>query len=260
MNIPVLALLPVLFLASAGEKASIVNNKPEVEFRDGRMSVKAEDVLLKDLLEEIGGKGAIEIELKDAKAAEKSVSVDVKNAIPGRALREILQGLNYALFYSKMGLSRVVIVPPGTRIVGGVGERFGDGRNFTGSFQGKGKKALEAERKTERNSAVDAKLAAIDALEDSEDPKSVDELGKALTDQNSEVKLAALEALADKEGANVNQALRLGLNDPDPEFRVEVLEALADRGDLDAVRNALSDPSPEVKAAAADLLEDAKPQ
>jgi hypothetical protein len=260
MNIPVLALLPVLFLAGADEKASIVNNEPKVEFRDGRMSVKAEDVLLKDLLEEIGSKGAIEIELKDAKAAEKSVSVDIKNVVPGRALREILQGLNYAFFYSKMHLSRVVIVPPGTPIGRGFGERFGGGRNLTGGFQGKGKKGLQAERKSERDSAVDAKLAAIDAWEDSEDPKSVDELGKALTDQSSEVKSAALDALADKEGANVNQALRRGLNDPDPKFRVEVLEALANRGDLDAVRKALSDPNADVKAAAADLLEDAKPE
>lgn len=260
MNILALALLPVLFLASAGEKAETVTNKPEVEFRDGRMSVKAEDVLLKDLLEEIGGKGAIEIELKDAKAADKSVSVDVKDAIPGRVLREILQGLNYAFFYSKTGLSRVVIVPHGTPIARASGGRLGDGRNFTGSIQGKGKKPVEAQRKTERDSSVDAKLAAIEVLEQSEDPKSIDELGKALTDQNAEVKSAALEALAEKEGANVNQALRLGLNDPSPEFRIEVLEALAERGDLDALRKALSDPSSEVKAAAADLLEDAKPQ
>jgi len=257
MNILVLALLPVLFLASAGEKAETVNNKPEVEFRDGRVRVKAEDVPLRDLLEEIGAKGGIEIELKDPKAAEKKISVDVKDTIPGRVLREILQGLNYAFFYSKTGLSRIVIGPHGTPIARGPGGRLGDGRNFTG-FQGKGKKALEAQLK--RDSAVEAKLAAIEALEESEDPKSIDELGKALTDSSSEVKSAALEALADKEGANVNQALRLGLNDPDPEFRIEVLEALAERGDLDAVRKALSDPNADVKAAAADLLEDAKEQ
>ncbi|HEY3304778.1 MAG TPA: HEAT repeat domain-containing protein [Candidatus Binatia bacterium] len=260
MNILVLALLPVFFLASAGEQVETVNNKPEVEFRNGRVSIKAEDVLLKDLLEEIGGKGGIEIELKDPKAAEKSVSLDVKNALPGRALGEILQGLNFAFFYSKTGLSRVVIVPPGTPIARGSGGRLGDGGNFTGGIQGKGKKPVEAERKTARDSAVDGKLATIEVLEQSEDPKSVDELGKMLTDQNAEVKSAALDALADKEGANVNQALRRGLNDPDPQFRVEVLEALAERGDLDSLRKALNDPNSDVKEAAADLLEDAKQQ
>jgi len=248
------ALLPVFFLASAGEKAEVVRNQPEVEFRDGRMSVRAADVRLKDLLDEIGGKGKIEIELKDAKAAEKSVSVDLKDVIPGRALREILHGLNYAFFYSQTRLSRVVIVPPGTPIVRSPGGRIAGGKGVVGNFPAK----REARRKPERDSAVEAKLAAIEAWEESEDPKSIDELGKALAPQNAEVKSAALNALADKEGANVNQALRRGLSDPSPEFRIEVLEALAERGDLDALRKALSDPSPEVKEAVADLLEDAK--
>jgi hypothetical protein len=249
-----LALLPVFFLASAGEKVEIVN-KPAVEFRNGRMSVKAEEVPLRDLLDEMGVKGGFEIELKDPKAAEKKVSVDVKDTIPGRILREVLQGFNYAFFYSRTGLSRVVIVPDGTPIARGPGGRLGGG-NLTGNFSGKGKRGMGARPK--RDSVVEAKLAAIEALEESEDPKSVDELGKALTDTNPEVKSAALDALADKEGPNVNQALRLGLNDANPEFRIEVLEALAEHGDLDALRQALNDPSPEVKEAVADLLEDAK--
>jgi hypothetical protein len=258
MNSLLLALLPVFFLASAGENIEMVRNTPEVEFRNGRMSVTAKDVLLKDLLEEIGGKGAIEIELKDAKAAEKSVSVDFKDVIPGRALREILHGLNYAFFYSQTGLSRIVIVPPGTPIAK-AGERLGSGK-FFGGAQGAGKGMLKGARKTERDSAVEAKLAAIEAWEESEDPKSIDELGKALTDQNAEVKSAALDALSNKEGDNVRQALRRGLNDSDPAFRVEVLEALAGHGDLGALRKALSDPSAAVKEAAAELLEDAKEQ
>lgn len=259
MNSLFLALLPVFFLAGAVEKVEVVRNQPEVEFRNGRMSVNAKDVRLKDLLEEIGGKGKIEIELKDAKAAEKSVSVDIKDVIPGRALREILHGLNYAFFYSQTGLSRVVVVPHGTPIEKASGDRIGGGR-FYGGMPGAGKGMLKGGPKTERDSAVEAKLAAIEAWEESEDPKSVEELGKALTDQNAEVKSAALDALSDKEGANVNQALRRGLNDPDPDFRVEVLEALAGRGDLDAVRKALSDPNPTVKEAAKELLEDAKDQ
>jgi hypothetical protein len=262
MNILVLALVPVLFLASAGEKAKIVQNKPTVEFRDGRLSAKAEEVPLKILLEEIGKKSGIEIELKDPKAGEKPVSVDLKNMLPVRALREILQGLNYAFFYSKMRLSRVVIVPEGTQIGGRFGGRFGERFREGGKFGDRlqaGRTWQRPERKIERDSAVDAKLAAIEALEESKDPKSIDELGKALTDPNAEVKEAALDALTDREGTNVNQALRRGLSDPDPEFRVEVLEALADRGDLDPVKKALTDPNPDVREAAADLLESAKP-
>jgi HEAT repeat protein len=108
------------------------------------------------------------------------------------------------------------------------------------------------ENSKDRN--VRAKLDAIEAMADSDDPNSIAALGEALNDQNRKVKEAALQALADKKGANVTQMLRRGLNDPDPEFRIEVLETLADRGDLDSLRKALADRNREVRETAADLL------
>jgi HEAT repeat protein len=107
---------------------------------------------------------------------------------------------------------------------------------------------------------VTAKLEAIEAMEDSDDPKSIAALGEALTDKNREVKEAAFQALTDKKGANVTEMLRRGLNDADPEFRIEVLEALAERGDLDSLRKALADRNQDVRETAADLLGDATTQ
>ena len=98
---------------------------------------------------------------------------------------------------------------------------------------------------------VTAKLDAIEAMEDSDDPKSITALGEALNDQDRKVKEAAL---AGKKGANVTQMLRRGLNDADPEFRIDVLEILADREDLDSLRKALADQNREVRETAADLL------
>ena len=111
-----------------------------------------------------------------------------------------------------------------------------------------------------KDSDVTAKLDAIEAMADSDDPKSIAALGEALADQNRKVKEAALQALADKKGANVTQMLRRGLNDPDPEFRIEVLEALADRGDLDSLRKAMADRNRDVRETAADLLGNAMTQ
>jgi HEAT repeat protein len=105
-----------------------------------------------------------------------------------------------------------------------------------------------------KDSDVTAKLDAIEAMADSDDPKSIAALGEALTDQNRKVKEAALQVLADKKGANVTEMLRRGLNDPDPDFRIDVLEILADREDLDSLRKAVADRNREVRERAADLL------
>ncbi|HZM91740.1 MAG TPA: HEAT repeat domain-containing protein [Blastocatellia bacterium] len=104
-----------------------------------------------------------------------------------------------------------------------------------------------------KDSDVTAKLDAIEAMADSDDPKSIAALGEALTDQNRKVKEAALQVLADKKGANVTEMLRRGLNDADPDFRIDVLEILAGR-DLDSLREALADRNQEVRETAADLF------
>jgi HEAT repeat protein len=115
--------------------------------------------------------------------------------------------------------------------------------------------ALSADEYEERRAA--ARIEAIEAMENSNDAKSLTALGNALADPNREVKDAALQALSERKDANVTEMLRRGLADPDPEFRVEVLEALADRGDIDSLRRAKSDPNEDVRDRAAELLESA---
>ena len=253
MNLFVLSVLSLLFLINGGQEVKTAGSKPLVKFEEGRISVKAEAVPLKDLLEEIGEKSGIEIELKDAKAAEKSVSIDVENVRPRRALNEILDGLNFAYFYSRTSLARVLILAPGDTPPEGFRRPFGARRQ-------RGRRLGRFRRENLEGKSLEEKMAAVRAMRSAKDTRSVEELGKALTDQDPEVKGEALEALIDKEeGENVTRMLRQGLNDPDPEFRMEVLEALADRGDLDSVRKASSDPDPEVREAAADLLESAAP-
>lgn len=258
-----LVFLASLMLVASTEAASASSpiSKPLVVFEKGRISVEAANVPLKDLLNEIQAKSGIVIELNDSKAAAKSSTVDVKSFLPVLAFREILQNLNFAFFYSGTGLARVLILPRGEQIAKASGlmnpnqigwrlPRAGNAPLRPGAMP-----KLPGEKS--RDSRVVATLEAIEALEDSDDPKSIATLGEALADQNRAVKEAALQALADKKGANVTQMMRRGLNDADPEFRIEVLEALADRGDLDSVRKALADRNQDVREAAADLLENA---
>ena len=260
MKILIIFLASLLLVVSTeAASTTLPKSKPLIGFEQGRLSVNAVDVPLKDLLSEIEEKSGIVIDLRDSKAAAKRSSVDFKNLLPGLAFREILQDLNFAFFYSGTSLARVLILPPA--------DQPPKARSGLMNPNRMGRQFVRAEivpiepgvvpRPAGENSKdrdVRAKLDAIEAMADSDDPNSIAALGEALNDQNRKVKEAALQALADKKGANVTQMLRRGLNDPDPEFRIEVLETLADRGDLDSLRKALTDRNREVRETAADLL------
>ena len=260
MKILIILLASLLLVAGTdGASTSLLKSKPLVGFEKGRMSVKAVDVPLKDLLSEIEEKSGIVIDLRDSKAAAKRSSVDFENVLPVLAFREILQDLNFAFFYSGTSLARVLILPPADQPPKARIELMNPNRRGQQFVQAEivpiepgATPRLPGENSKDRD--VRAKLDAIEAMADSDDPNSIAALGEALNDQNRKVKEAALQALADKKGANVTQMLRRGLNDPDPEFRIEVLETLADRGDLDSLRKALTDRNREVRETAADLL------
>lgn len=262
-----LIFLALLMLVASTDAASTSSPKSKalVGFENERLSVKAVDVPLKVLLSEIEAKSGMVIDLKDSKAAERQSSANFKNLLPTQAFQEILQDLNFAFFYSGTRLARVLILPPKDQTSRArseltnpnrIGQRFPRAENAPL----KPGAAPKSTGENSKDSQVMAKLEAIEAMEDSNDPKSVAALGEALTDQNREVKDAALGALADKKRENVTRMLRRGLNDPDPEFRIEVLEALADRGDIDSLQRALADRNQDVRETAADLLESTRTQ
>jgi len=259
MRILVIFIASLLLIARTdAASTSLAKSKPLIGFEQGRLSVNAVDVPLKDLLSEIEEKSGIVIDLRDSKTVKRS-SVDFKNLLPGPAFREILQDLNFAFFYSGTSLARVLILPPADqppKASSGLMNPNRMGRQFVRAeivpIEPGVVPRPAGENSKDRD--VRAKLDAIEAMADSDDPNSIAALGEALNDQNRKVKEAALQALADKKGTNVTQMLRRGLNDPDPEFRIEVLETLADRGDLDSLRKALADRNREVRETAADLL------
>jgi HEAT repeats len=263
MKIVTIFLGSLLLVASTdAASTSLSKSKLLIGFEQGRMSVKAVNVPLKDLLSEIEEKSGIVIDLRDSETAAKRSSVDFKNLLPALAFREMLQDLNFAFFYSGTRLARVLILPPKDQTSTARSESMNPnpiGRPFVRAevvpIVPGATPRLPGENS--KDSDVMAKLDAIEAMEDSDDPKSIAALGEALNDQNRKVKEAALRVLADKKGANITQMLRRGLNDADPDFRIDVLEILADRGDLDSLRRALADRNREVRERAADLLENA---
>jgi hypothetical protein len=268
MKILVISVLSLMLAAASDPPAkSPPRSKPPlVEFQNGRMSVKATSVRLKELLSEMEKKSGIAVELKDTKAAERPLTIDLKDVLPTRAFEEVLRDLNYAFLYSENRLSQVLILPPGVEFTQ---RQIEKGPQPTKRFEGRSDQAEKAPLKAEReqkalkqktvDSRVQAKLAAIAELEQSDDPKSIAALGDMLADSSAEVKEAALLALIEKEGALATEMIRRGMNDRTPEFRIEVLEALAERKDIESLRTGMADPNRAVRERAAKLLEQTKP-
>lgn len=266
MTIALLFLLSLLLTAGSEAvmptPAKSLQSKPQVEFQNGRLSVKAEGVPLKELLQEIEKKSGISVELKDESAAEKKSTVDIRNQPPMRAFREVLDGLNFAFYYSGGRIERVLILPQGAETP----KKFAGGAKAMGKLQewlnrekNRQFKAKPKEvREREKDHRVEAKLDAIDKMDECEEPKCIAALGDAMLDPSLEVKEAALSRLSDIEGSLATDMIKRGLRDSNPEFRIEVLEALAERGDLESLRRALADRNEEVREAAEELLEKAK--
>ena len=210
-------------------------------------------------------KSGIVVELKDTEAAERSLSIDLKSALPARAFRTVLRDLNYVFVYSANRLSQVLILPRGA----GISQRQpakesqstkGDEGRFDRIEKGPAKAKRDVVAlKRETDPRVRAELAAIMELEDSDDPSSIATLGNMLADPSPDVRSAALSALTAKEGPLATRMIRRGLNDRDPELRIEALEALAERNDVESLRRGMTDSNEDVRERAADLLEESTP-
>lgn len=261
----IIAVFVILMAAPASPNTDAVN--PLVKFFEGRLSIRAVNVSLKDLVQEIRKKSGIVVDLRDAKGAEKRITIELVNLTPARALEEILRGLSFASFYNYNGLFQVVVVspdasPPQLTLSKTPQPRPQPRQPFKPDFEELLKRnrdeGLKAIAQVLKGGNRRDKLQAVEALESfgsADDPEIIWLLGEALADSDRAVKKSALEALADKEGAAVIPLLTAGLRDPDPSIRIEVLEALGEKRALDLVRGALSDPDSEVRETAQELVE-----
>jgi hypothetical protein len=241
--------------------------KLSVKFSQERLSVSAVEVPLKDLAQEIRKKSGIVVEVKDTKAAEKRMTLELNNAAPALALEEILRGLNFASFYENGRLSQVVVLSPEAspqkpapakpaqprpQTVRRPADPVPDFEELLERNWAEGMRAIaQALKESDRNH----KVAALEALDYVEHPEVFKLVSEALNDSDETVRKAALKVLTDKEGAPVMPLLKGALRDSDPSIRIEVLEALADKGELLLVKSALSDMDKDVRERAQDLLE-----
>ena len=244
---------------------SLPRSKPVVEFQNGRMSIQSTGAPLKEILGEMEEKSGIVVELKDTEAAERSLSIDLKSALPARAFRKVLRDLNYVFVYSGNRLSQVLILPRGAEISQRQPAKESQStKSDEGRFDRIEKGPAKAKRemtalKEKTDPRVRAELVAITELEESDDPSSIATLGNMLADPSPDVRSAALSALTAKEGPLATRMIRRGLHDRNPELRIEALEALAERNDVESLRRGMTDSNEDVRERAADLLEESTP-
>ena len=265
----IVAVFMILIAVPASPNTDAV--KPLVKFFDGRLSIRAVNTPLRDLVQEITKKSGIVIELRDAKAADKRITVDLVNLPPALALEEILRGFSFGLRYNNSAqVSQAVVLSPVVappQVAQSKPTPSRPERATSPSVPGPDFEALLNRNRDEGIQVISqalkgndrrVKLRAVDVLESfgsADDPQIIRLLGEALADSDKAVKKSALEALTDKQGAAVIPVLAAGLKDPDPSIRVEVLDALSEKGELQLVRNALSDPHRDVREKAQELLE-----
>jgi hypothetical protein len=263
-------MMGVCLMAAAAQPASERGNpNPSVQFSQGRLTIRAVKVPLKILAEEIKKKSGIVVEVRESKAAEKPITLELVDVAPAVAFEEILRGLNFATYYSKTRLSQVVVLslesPPPQAAQSKARQAppqptpplksEQDLNELLTRNREEGLKAIEQSLKgNNRRQKIEA-LEALESFGPKDDVEVIRMLGEALSDSDVAVKKAALEGLVEKEGPAVMPFLRAALQDSNPAIRVEALEALADKGDLTLVRTALSDPSNDVREKAKVLLE-----
>ena len=235
-----LCLLVISLFVIAAEVASSETStvNPFVSFSEGRLRIRAVEVSLEDLVQEIRKKSGIVVELRDQEAAEKQLTLEVNDLSPSLAFEGILRGFSFVFFYDRARLAQVVVLSPD-----GPPPQLSLSRSAPGPQPSTAKPpgsnpTPDFEQMLKRSRAEGMRA-----------------LSEALASSNPDVKSSALEVLTEQEGPDVIPILGRALRDPDPSFRIEVLEALADKGELQVVKSALSDQNNEVRERAAELLE-----
>lgn len=203
-----------------------------VRFSEGRLTVKATDTSLRELLEALEEVN-ISVDLKDEKALAESVNVEVDSLAVELALEQMLAGFNLAYFYENGRLRQVIAL-----------------RSVTSSAPAK-----PAPRAAKPPPRVRKTLPDFDDMLERDRASGLKAIKEALSNPDPDVRKAAVEAMGHDEGREVIPILIDAMRDSDPSIRIEAIEALAEKGELQPVKRALADPDEEVRDRAVDLLE-----
>ncbi len=255
-------------------KATEVQTQPSqgarfIQFVNDQLTVKAEDVSLQELLEEIARQGSLTLVLSGSLADR--ITTEFHQLPLDEGLRRILGHQSFAVEYAqqipeespstvrrptKLWIFSKVEIADRVQTMPVDGNTRGDSRKDVATDIRRLHVALTSEDPGEREDAVDA-------LGESGRPEAVAPLRLALADEDEDVREAAIAALTEIGGDAAAQALAIALQDEDSSLREEAVAALGEIGGENAIRllkQALADEDESVREAAADVLEELNDQ
>lgn len=255
--------IPVLGLGASGDSgaggASFV-----VEAKNDLLTLRANDIPLKEVLTEIVDQSGISITIHGE--LEGLISADFSDLPMDEGLKRLVKGLNYVFIYGSekgksgtLPIKRVIIYSkkgggPIRRLESRrvVPERQPSQELEEASFDSL-VKALQ-----DKDPAV--REEAVDRLVDLEDKRAINHLSRVLLqDKAPDVRESAAEALGDFGDRRVVRPLVRALRDEDAGVRESAVYALVEIGGgeaINALRRALQDEDEDVREAAADALEE----
>ena len=234
-------------------QGTVSNRKPAGEqlsatFKDGRLSVKAQNLSLQRLADEISQKADVAVIL-GGDIGGQSISVGFQDLPLDEGLRQILKGEDSFFFYGadKEGPSslKVVWVYPkgkGRGLAPVPPEAWASTKELEGMLADPDPKA---------------RLEAVLALIDRKGDKAQDLVLDALRDQDDKVRSEALyRTFGSGVKLSADTLTDLAVNDTSPDVRFLALDALAKDPDVRALaERALNDPSPQVQNKAREIIE-----
>jgi len=264
----------------------------KVEYAAGKLSVTAEKVPLSQVLQEVGHRTGLEV--RGLTEVGQMASVQFSNVPVGEAIRNLLDGTNYAVFgrlNSPEGVSRARVVILSS--ADGAAIDIDSQAKSTPPAKPAESAAAQAQRNLWRAHLLSANPAeqdagfrevaklspkeAFDALEDvivngdgvarlralqfMDQDQDIDQnavmgaLREALNDQDGSLRDYAIQALGHHPGPESLDLLRQVFNEGDAAQRLSVLESVSQRADARAIiQQAASDPDQAVSGLATELL------
>ncbi|MFQ5937693.1 MAG: HEAT repeat domain-containing protein [Acidiferrobacterales bacterium] len=232
---------------------------------DGYLTVRVQDISLRELLDEIARKSGLTV--VRYVALDQRVTLEFHQLSLEQGLRRILRHRSFVLEYAQQTPEKrpsAVARPKTVWILPQGGEKYAVQRRIVESanagFSGEDiATKISRLRTTLSSEDAEEREEAVVELGESGHAEAVAPLTVALADRNEDVREAAIVSLAEIGGAEAAQALAIALRDEDPRTREGAVDALGEIGGEIAIgllERALADDKQFVREAAAEMLDE----
>ena len=275
-----IAVFSLLTFLTAGVHAVV--QELSVVYADGRLTVRAENVSLEDVLERISKEAGLTLLLTGP--SQTPVTADFAAVDLEEGIRRLVRGWSSIFYYARTGSDADDVRLTSVTLLSNSGIRqttaikpSGDEENpgqmpeksayenlvedieqLTDAAKEEDRALYELAEVAELDENQERRLAAVEGLGDVGNPEVEKTLSnKAMNDEDAEVRAAAVEALAIVSGEESTDYLVQALKDKDSDVRTVAIESLAAVGGKDTtaiLMQSMKDDDAQVRVAAVEAL------